>query len=629
MVSEVVSEQSYDNEGVPGTEALQMEQRYGEERSKRLREDGVDQFVDISLSDKFNHFQEDPFVDYSTVKDLDSMFPDKTCQVLILGAGFGGLMYAVRMIEAGIRPEDIRIIDTAGGFGGTWYFNRYPGLTCDIESHCYLPLLEETGYMPKHRYSHGSEIRDYANLIAEKYNIVNSAVFLTKAEELRWDEECKTWQVALSQQRKDQAPQKLKIQAQFVATVNGVLNWPKLPGLPGILDYKGDTFHSSRWDYSLTGGSPSDPSLVKLKDKRVAIVGTGCSAVQIIPHLAQSAKHLYVIQRTAAAVDSRDQRVTDPEWFKKEVATSPGWQRERLRNFHQHFTTGKQPDVNLVNDEWTHAVGMVPIAGNKLGPKTPDDLPEYMEVLHKLDDPRQNRIRARVDSVVSDPSDAEKLKAWYPTWCKRPAFHNEYLFTFNRPNVTLVDTDGKGPSHLTANSIVANGESYDVDLVIFATGFRPPYGGTPAEKANLKIYGRAGVSMTDEWARDGPSTLHGVLDSNFPNLFLSGPWQASTSPNFLFGVDNLGKHAAYILSESKRRAGGKPFEVAPTKEATQGWALQVLMRSAPMAAIVGCTPSYFNLEGAIDKAPPEVQMLMAKSGLWGHGIEDYLSLIHI
>ena len=621
--------QAYGDDSLNGVDAIQVEKRYGEERAKRLRDEGIDQFVDISLSDKFKQFGEDPWIDLAVVKDVKTQFPTDRTQMLILGGGFGGLLYAVRMIEAGIRPEDLRIVESGGGFGGTWYFNRYPGLICDIESYCYLPLLEETGYMPKHRFASGEEIRQYANLIAEKYGISDSAAFLTKAEKLTWDETTKEWQVQLTQSREGEPPQTLNIRSQFVATVNGVLNWPKLPGLPGILDYQGEMFHTSRWDYSITGGSPTDPSLEKLKDKRVAIIGTGATAVQAVPHLARWAKHLYIVQRTPAAVDVRDQKETNPEWFKKEVANSAGWQRERLRNFHQHFTTAAQPSVNLVNDGWTRAVTMAAIAGNPdpAAPKTAEDIPAYMKKLHAIDLPRQAAIRARAVEVVKDSAVAKKLQAWYPTWCKRPCFHDEYLPSFNRDNVTLVDTDGKGADSFTADSIVVGDKSYPVDIVIFATGFRSPYGGTPAEKANITITGLNNLSMSTAWETAGPSTLHGVLDTNFPNLFLAGPWQASTSPNYLFNVDALAKHSAYILSQSLKKADGKPFAVSSSKEAADNWAMEVMMRAAPMAAIIGCTPSYFNLEGAIDRIPPEAQRILAKSGLWGKGIEDFLGHI--
>ncbi|TVY82158.1 FAD-binding monooxygenase ausC [Lachnellula suecica] len=253
-----------------------------------------------------------------------------------------------------------------------------------------------------------------------------------------------------------------------------------------------------------------------------------------------------------------------------------------------------------------------------------EEVPDYVKTLHAIDLPRSNRIRARVDSVVTDPKVAEKLKAWYPSWCKRPTFHDEYLPVFNRDNVTLVDTDGKGLDSITNGSIIAGSQSYPVDVIIFATGFREPFGGTPAERANMTITGKGGVSMSKEWASKGPSTLHGILDHNFPNLFLSGLWQSSNSPNFVFSVGEVAKHAAYILAEAKRRTGGQPLTVTSTPAATEDWATQIMMHGLPLAAGMGCTPSYFNIEGAIDRAPPEQQMLIARSGIWGYGFEDFL-----
>ncbi|RDW61942.1 hypothetical protein BP6252_11375 [Coleophoma cylindrospora] len=607
-----------------GVDALVAEKRYGEERAKRLRDDGEEQFVVIANSDKFRHFQEDPNEDTAAVKDVRTMFPDNQCQVLVLGAGFGGLLYAVRMIEAGIQPQDIRILDSAGDFGGTWYWNQYPGIMCDIESYSYLPLLEETGYIPKHRYASGEEIRNYAKLVAERYGLTNSAVFRTKAQKLIWDEVSKSWDIELVQQRKEEPPQTLKIRSQFVAAVNGVLSFPKLPKFPGVLEYPGPMFHTSRWNYAVTGGSQAEPSLTKLQDKRVAIIGTGATAIQAIPHLARWSKHLYVVQRTPAAVDHRDQRETDPEWYRKEVATSAGWQRERSRNFHQQFTTEDRPKINLVDDQWTHATAMVSICGNPNGPKSMDELPAYREKLLAIDLPRQNRIRARVMQVVEDPNVAEKLQAWYPSWCKRPCFHDEYLSAFNRDNVTLVDTGGKGLDRINGDSIVVGDKSYPVDIIIFATGFRSPVVGTPAEKANITIIGRNGVSISEEWQCSGPTTLHGVLDHNFPNLFLCGPSQASVGPSYLFTMDQLAKHAAYILGQAKRRVAEKPFAVTPTAVAAENWAQQLMVRALSMANISGCTPSYLNVEGALDRMPPEAQLTMARSGTWGHGIEDFM-----
>ncbi|KAM0547500.1 hypothetical protein ACHAPJ_010373 [Fusarium lateritium] len=601
-------------------------ERYGEERAKRLRNDGQAQYIDISLSAQHEKFGQDPWAEPGTFKPLLDEFPNRRCDILIVGAGWGGLLHAVRMVKQGIAPESIRIIDTAGGFGGTWYFNIYPGLTCDIESYSYLPLLEETGYVPENRYASGEEIRRYAELVAQKWGVAGSAVFQTKAKKLAWHEDAKEWEVELTNMRPVESPQELTIRSRIVVLANGVLHWPKLPGIPGLLDYQGDIFHSSRWVYDITGGSPSDPKLEKLQDKRVAIIGTGATSIQIIPNLARWAKHLFVFQRTPAAVDYRGQRQTDSNWFRNQ---EPGWQRERISNFHQHFTLGDAPTANLVDDEWTRAPALVGIAGNMDGPKSLEEIEAYATRVAEIDMPRQERIRTRIDDSVSDPDTAAKLKPWYPSWCKRPVFHDEYLDTFNRDNVTLVDTDGKGPERVTADSIVVAGKHYPVDTIILATGFRSHVAGTPAEKGNMTISGRNGVSMSQVWAQDGPATLHGVLDARFPNLFLSGPIQAGLSGNFSFSLDTMAKHSAYIIAQAMSQANGKPFAIKTAEEAAEAWATQVMMRSPSMALVFGCTPGYFNLEGDIDRIPMESRGKMARHSIWGSGIEDFVSTLEV
>lgn len=310
------------------------------------------------------------------------------------------------------------------------------------------------------------------------------------------------------------------------------------------------------------------------------------------------------------------------------MANGPGWQRERNRNFNQQFTTGQRPATNLVDDQLTHATGLAPVAGNPVGPLKVEELPAYIQTLHAIDLPRMNRIRDRVEDIVTDPKDAEKLKPWFPTWCKRPCFNDEYLPAFNKDNVTLLDTAGKGMDGITSDSIVVAGQSYPVDLIIFSTGFTAPYGGTPAAKANVSITGLNGVSMADMWARNGATTLHAVLDPSFPNLFLSGPWQGAASANYLFNLDSLAKHSAYILTTAIRKANtSQPFSIVPTPAAVEDWAMQILSRSVLLAAMMGCTPGYFNLEGEIDKIKPEDQMRMARGGIWGTGLESFLEYV--
>ena len=204
------------------------------------------------------------------------------------------MLAAVRLHEAGIG--DFKIIEKGGDFGGTWYWNRYPGASCDIESYIYLPLLEKTGFIPKQKYTNAPETLEYCKVVAEKYELHKRAILQTEVTSTDWHEETRRWTVSTSRQD--------NIKARYVVHANGPLNRPKLPAIKGINDYKGHTFHTSRWDYNYTRGD-SHGGLSGLKDKRVAVIGTGATAVQCVPHLGASAQHLYVFQRTPSSIDVR------------------------------------------------------------------------------------------------------------------------------------------------------------------------------------------------------------------------------------------------------------------------------------------------------------------------------------
>lgn len=635
------NDQAYHDEGVEGVDALQVQERYQQERLKRLRPEAVDQFLDPFAEERWRHFTDDPWISAEApVRDARQQINDNFVKVLVLGAGYGGLIFAVRFIEAGIKSDDIRLVDTAGGFGGTWYWNRYPGLMCDVESYTYMPLLEETGYIPKHRYAYGPQLREHANRIAEKWNLADKALFQTQVKSLAWDETRKSWRAELVQSKSDSEVQSFEIHSQFVVTASGVLNWPHLPKLPGLGEFKGHMFHTARWDYNYTGGSPGDPTLAGLQDKTVAIIGTGATAVQCIPHLARWAKHLYVFQRTPSSIDIRDQKETDPEWFKKEIAKEKSWQRARTANLHGQITISKdKPKENLIDDQWSKIETFGALIGSTAAPLRLEEVPTYLQELHAVDLVRMSRVRAHIKRQVKNPSTAETLLPWYPSWCKRPCFHDDYLPSFNRPNVTLVDTNGQGVSRLTADSIVLRDKSYPVDLIILSTGFRSPGIGTPAERSNASFVGRDGKTLSETWAADGLRTLHGVLSYNFPNLFFPGPLQAGASPNQMFILDSMAQHAAYIISQAESRASAndnaappspKSYAIEPTHAAAEDWANQVMMRAAGLAGMRGCTPSYLNLEGALDRVGEndvQAQLKAAKSAIWGQGVEDFLRVL--
>ena len=200
--------------------SLNFMDRYGEERSKRLKPEGMNQYIDLRTSDRYSNVIEDPWIEPHTA--INTPVPDGGhCKVLIVGAGFGGILFAVRLLQAGFSPEDLVILDPAGGFGGTWYWNRYPGLMCDVESYCYLPLLEEMSYMPKRRYASGVEIRQYVESICSKYRLHGRAMFQSSTKEMKWDQSGNEWVVKIMKKPKGGQESEHTIRANFVELAPG------------------------------------------------------------------------------------------------------------------------------------------------------------------------------------------------------------------------------------------------------------------------------------------------------------------------------------------------------------------------------------------------------------------------
>ncbi|KAJ6504610.1 flavin-binding monooxygenase-like family protein [Mycena vitilis] len=607
--------------------------RYAEERDKRIRPEGVAQYLRVADSSEFKYIQEDPWVDHTAFNARTPPVSDgDDVKFLVLGAGFGGLLFAVRLIEAGFNAADIRMVDGAGGFGGTWYWNRYPGLMCDVESYIYMPLLEETDYMPKHKYSYGPELREHAERIAQKWSLTDKALFRAHCPAMEWDDAAKRWTVQLTENRGPAEPaREIKLKAQYVFMASGVLNQPQIPRIPGFEQFKGQHFHTSRWNYEISGGSDVDPTLEKLKDKRVGIIGTGATAVQVVPQLAKWAKHLYVFQRTPSSVDVRGQRPTDPEEWKTKIADTKGWQLARSENFIACVSNAPIGE-NLVDDGWSRAKAYSGLVGGPAGIVTPDKIPEHVGKLHALDLERAEKIRARTTEVVKDRETADKLKHWYPAWCKRPTFHDDYLPAFNQPNVTLVDTDGKGVDAFTDDALVANGTEYPIDVLVLSTGYSLSVendSGSPSQRAGMRVVGRNGLTMDEKWRAKGTSTLHGVATHDFPNLFFPGPTQTGVSSNFTFTLETLASHVAATLAEAERRESqSSRLTVEVTQEGEDAWGDQILMRSAWFAAVGGCTPSYLNREGEADKVTEMADQIKAGRGApWGEGMLSFLEVL--
>jgi cation diffusion facilitator CzcD-associated flavoprotein CzcO len=571
-----------------------LREKYQQERDKRLRVDGNEQYVEVKGD--FRHYIDDPYVEPGFTR---AALTD-TVDVLVIGGGFGGLLAAARLREAG--AERIRIVEKGGDFGGTWYWNRYPGAQCDIESYIYLPLLEETGYVPREKYAFAAEIREHSRRIGEHFDLYKDACFQTEIHDLRWLEDEQRWLVTTN---RDDA-----MKARFVVMSNGPLNRPKLPGIPGMEGFKGHSFHTSRWDYGYTGGD-SAGNLDRLGDKRIAIIGTGATAIQCVPHLGKAAKQLYVFQRTPSSVDLRGNKPTDPEWA---ASLTPGWQKRRMENFNILVSGGAQ-DEDLVRDGWTDIIrSLLSIAAVRSD--KPMSMEEITQAMELADFRKMNQVRGRVDQTVSDAATAEALKPWYRQFCKRPTFNDDYLPTFNRPNVTLVDTGGKGVERVTETGIVVDGVEYEVDCIIFATGFE--VGTSYTRRAGFEIVGRGGRTLSEHWAM-GLRTLHGFMSHGFPNCFHMGVNQSTLTPNFPHLLDEQSRHIAQVIGEANLR---QATTIEPTAEAEAAW-VQTILDTARMNLEFrqACTPGYYNGEG---KAGQNDGLF---AGLYGPGPVKFFELV--
>jgi cation diffusion facilitator CzcD-associated flavoprotein CzcO len=619
---------------IDSLDAAAVEAKYEAERQIQLRAHETVSDIEITVDDGWTDLAQDPWAGFPDpagetphlLTQRSHLLSQHRHRVLIVGAGFGGLLFAVRLLQTGqFKASDIVIADTAAGFGGTWYWNRYPGLMCDTESYIYMPLLEETGYMPRDKYASGSEIRQHAERIARYWGLETRAMFRTSVRDLAWDEDKKIWNVAGRLLGDVTDTEQFRMAADIVLLASGSFASPRVPNYPDIAKYKGKLFHTARWDYQFTGGSLENPKLTGLADKRVGIIGTGASAVQIIPHLARYSRSLIVFQRTPAAVDARDNRPTDPVWWKEEMASQgAGWQQRRQKNFNA-FTCNETPlpGNNCVGDGWTRMPSFSLLIGG------PQNLaPDYIDQMRAVDLVRQAQIRERAHALVQDPVAADLLTPWYPGWCKRPCFHDDYLSALNKENVRLVDLRHGGLSHFTPSGVVANGEEYELDLIVLSTGYTVPVTrASPGSRGNISITGRHGMTMEAKWA-NGLATLHGVMTRDLPNLFFAGTSQAGACVNLTYSVDQNATHVAYILGKAFERRPPNCDKVVlqPTHEGEEQWAGEVLARAAAFRGIAGCTPGYLNGYGkSLDSLSPEQQVNMARLAAWGEGIASYVN----
>jgi cation diffusion facilitator CzcD-associated flavoprotein CzcO len=549
-----------------------LRERYRIERDKRIRPDGNDQY--LQPTGKFAHLLDDPYVE---VVPRDPVREDIT--VAIIGSGFAGLVMGARLKQAGI--DDVHLIDKAGDVGGVWYWNRYPGAMCDTAAMIYLPLLEEVGTVPSKKYVSAPEIWAHAKRIATTFDLYDGAFLSTGITSVTWDENASRWII-----RTDRGDE---LRARFVTMGTGPLHRPKLPGIPGIESFEGHTFHTARWDYDYTGGDPDAAPMEKLADKRVGIIGTGATAIQCIPHLAKTAKELYVFQRTPSSIDVRDNHEIDPDWY---ASLEPGWQRKWLVNF-ATLQTGGFADEDLVKDGWTDISQRIRDRMLQVLREGAEPGPAAMKRAYEdSDDEKMSEIRARVDDVVGDHDTAEHLKAWYRQLCKRPCFSDEYLQAYNNPNVHLIDTDGKGVEKIDKTGVWVADQHYELDCIIYASGFE--VGTELSRRSGFEVAGREGVTLTERWA-DGMHTLHGVHSRGFPNLFIMGLAQGG---NLISNIPHNFVEVSLAVSAVIKRAldtGARQVEV--TAEAEDAWVDQLSDGRGRFLGSPDCTPGYYNNEG--------------------------------
>ncbi|MFT7646290.1 MAG: cation diffusion facilitator CzcD-associated flavoprotein CzcO [Candidatus Poriferisodalaceae bacterium] len=487
------------------------------------------------------------------------------CDILVIGAGFAGLLLWHKLRAAGFH--DVRFCEKGGDVGGTWYWNRYPGIACDVESYSYLPLLEEMDYVPSMKFASGFEILEYCQAMAREFNFYDHCLFHTTVESSEWDEADGRWTV-----RTDRGD---AMRARHVVLANGILTSPKLARITGMEKYEGDAFHTSRWNYH-----------VDLAGKRVGIIGTGATAVQAVPELAKTVGELFVFQRTPSSIDVRDQRETSDEEF-AEWAKEPGWAKARRERF-SRISAGRS--AIKANDDYL--AGRVADFKERKEHKerlTPEEMVnKQLESNFRI----MEQIRARVDAIVEDPATAEALKPYYPYGCKRPTFHDEYLPTFNLPHVHLVDTAPIGVQEINERGIVHDGVEYPLDVLIYATGFQ-----WMATSTFNMITGRGGKTLSEKWQNEGTKTFLGLHSHGFPNLFIvSGPQGGGGSFNFTDAIEMHGDYIVWMLTTMRDKAIDVVDITADSEEAYAEHCKQADMATAPLRDCI----SYYNGEGGAE-----------------------------
>jgi cyclohexanone monooxygenase len=438
----------------------------------------------------------------------------ETYDVVVVGAGFAGMYMLHKLRGQGMTA---RVFEQGDGVGGTWYWNRYPGARCDVESMQYSysfsdELQQEWNW--SERYAPQPEILKYANHVADRFNLRPDIQFNTRVECAEFNESTSTWSVTTSDGK--------TVTAKYVVLATGCLSNARMPEIKGLDSFEGKVYHTGHWPHEE----------VDFTGQRVAVIGTGSSGIQSVPIIAEQASYLTVFQRTANfSIPARNARLTEEErrWFRAKYPEIRRFAREEARN--GIYT--EMPDRGALDDDDNERRSKYEARWSKGGLT-------FMSVYNNLaldkvaNDSAADFVREKIAEIVQDPETAQLLQPNnHPIGSKRICIDTDYFATFNRPNVTLVDIKTNPIEEILPHALRAGARDYEVDALVLATGFDAMTGSV----AKIDIRGRNGQTLNQKWA-EGPKTYLGLMSAGFPNLFIiTGPGSPSVLSNMIVSIE--------------------------------------------------------------------------------------------
>ena len=470
--------------------------------------------------------------------------PPSSVDAVIVGAGFAGLYLLHRLRGLGFST---RVFETGAGVGGTWYWNRYPGARCDVESmqysYSFSEELQQEWNWPE-RFAAQPDILEYANHVADRFDLRRDIEFETTVVSARFDEVRNRWVV--------ETDRKETILARHCIMATGCISTAQIPDFKGLSDFQGETYHTGNW--------PHDG--VDFTGQRIAVIGTGSSGIQAIPVLAEQAEHVVVFQRTPNYSLPCKNGAMTPEYARSWKDNYPA-----LREEQRHTAKG---NIRELNDEPAFSVSAA--ARRRIYQKRwkvggAAFLSAFNDLLvdAQANETAAEFVRDRIRDIVRDPDIAELLAAkGYPIGTKRICIDSGYFETFNRDNVALVDIGDRPIERITPRGLIANGRAFEFDAIVFATGFDAMTG----TLFKVDIQGHGAISLRRKWAA-GPRTYLGVMSAEFPNLFMiTGPGSPSVLSNMMVSIE---QHVDWVTQSIVHMRARNLETMEPTLAAEDDW----------------------------------------------------------